>query len=411
MKKILIIVSLVGGLVLMAFVAKTDSGSATEVRIEDVVRGRVAVSVMASGKVNFRENIQLRTEVTGRIKDIYVEEGDPVKAGDKLLLISPELFDADVAQVRATVETRQIDIARQKIFLAQLKRRSERQKELFKTGHVNQDAYEQVERDVAMAELDLAARKQDLKRARANLDSSEDRLRKTLILSPIDGIVTALNVKAGETVVAGTTNIIGSSLMDVSDPSAVMAEVEVEEADILSVAIGQDAEITMAAAPDTSFKGKVYSIATTAREDQNRRNTFLVKLLVDKENATFDRLAINCRAEIFTNVVMDVVHVPVEAVLQSNDKKPTSYVFVVEDGIAKKRSIQSGIQTDTSIEIRSGVSEGAKIVTGPYRKLKNLRDSQSVMQQEANSDGARSDNDRSGRGRDDEGGVTATVGN
>ena len=405
MKKILIIIAVIGGLVLMATVAKSGKSDTTEVRMTEVSRGRVAASVMASGKINFREIIQLRTEVTGRIKKLYVEEGDPVKAGDKLALISPELFEADVAQVRASVETRQIDIERQQIFLAQLKRRSERQEKLYKTGHVNQDAYEQVERDVAMAKLDLAARRQDLKRANANLSSAEDRLLKTLIIAPIDGIVTALNVKAGETVVAGTTNIIGSSLMDVSDPSAVMAEVEVEEADILSVEIGQDASITMAAAPDKTYKGKVFSIATTAREDSTRRNSFLVKLLVDKEGAEFSRLAINCRAEIFTKVVTDVVKIPVEAVLQDKENKSQSYVFVVENGMAQKRVIERGIETDTLIEVRSGVREGATLVTGPYRQLKNLRDNQKVSKQKPKSDSGFDE-----EGEEDERGVRATVG-
>ncbi|MCJ9428053.1 efflux RND transporter periplasmic adaptor subunit [Kordiimonas marina] len=386
MRKILIFAAIIIGIVVMAVVAKRHGGEAVAVRMEAVSKGRVAASVMASGKVNFRENIKLRTEVTGRITKIFVEEGDHVKAGDTLAIISPELFEADVAQAKALVETRTIGIERQEVYLKQLQRELKRQKALFEDGHVNEQAYEQASRDTEMAKLDLEARRQDLQQAKATLSSADDRLHKTVIKSPIDGIVTALNVKVGETVVAGTTNIIGSSLMDVSDPSAVMAEVEVEEADILPVALGQNAKITMASAPGKAYDGKVVSIATTAREDASKRNSFLVKLLVDTGGTSFKRLAINCRAEIFTKVVENAMTVPVEAVLEEKADDAAaakSYVFTVKDGIAKKQVITPGIQTDTLMEVKSGLKAGEKVVTGPYRKLKALHDGESVKPEEA----------------------------
>jgi len=395
MRKFLIFAAIVGAIVLMAVLSNRSSNEALSMRMEEVVRGRVAASVLSSGTVNYRENIKLRTEVTGRIMLLNIEEGDAVKAGDILAVISPELFEADVVQQQALANSRQIAIERQKIFLAQLQRKQARQQELFNTGVLNTDLYENTERDVAMAKLDLDARRQDLAQTNASLAQSKDRLAKTAIRAPIDGIVTALNVKVGETVVAGTTNIIGSSIMDVSDPSAVLAEVKVEEADILAVKLGQEAEITMASAPDSRFKGTVISIGTTARADANNSNSFLVKLLVENTGDEFSRLAISCRAEILTHVVDGAVKVPVEAVLRGDDDKgkgkgkgndaaegeaaTSDYVFVNEDGLAKKKLVAAGIQTDTSMEILSGLAEGETIIVGPYRLLKNLKDGQAVV--------------------------------
>jgi len=395
MRKLLIFGAIFGVIALMAVFANRGNTEAIPVRMEEVSLGRVAASVLSSGTVNYRENIKLRTEVTGRIHKLNIEEGDSVKAGDILAIISPEQFEADVARQEALAASRNIAIERQKVFLAQQQRKLVRQQELHKTGNLNTDVFESTQRDVALAKLDLDARKQDLRQTMASLSQSKDRLAKTAIESPIDGIVTALNVKVGETVVAGTTNIIGSSIMDVSDPSAVLAEVKVEESDILAVQLGQEAEITMASVPDGHFKGTVISIGTTARKDETNRNSFLVKLLVEKSTDQFSRLAISCRAEIFTNVVEKAVKVPVEAILQSeaeNDgegddaETVSDYVFVNVDGIAKKKIVTTGIQTDTSVEILSGLSEGETIIVGPFRKLKNLKDGQSVEAEKESAD-------------------------
>lgn len=376
MRRFVIFTAIIGAIVVLAFVAKGSGGDVVKVRMEPVMRGQVARTVLASGMVNYRENINLRTEVTGRIVHISVEEGDRVKAGDTLLVIGPELFEAEVEQRKALVNMRSIAIERQAVYLAQMRRKLDRQKDLFDRGNVSKDSYEIIERDVALAELDLKTRRQELIQAKASHSSALDRLRKTVIKAPIDGIITALNAKVGETVVAGTTNIIGSSLMDISDPSAIIAEVKVDEADILSVAPGQMAGVFIAPAPDDRLMGEVISIGTTARSDENKVNSFLVKILLSDKGEGFSRLAISCRADILTDVVEDTVLVPVEALLyeEADDGTETPYVFVEMGGEAVRKDLKVGIQTDTSVEVLSGVAEGDILVVGPYRKLKNLKE-------------------------------------
>lgn len=396
MRKLVIFGAIIGGAILLAFLSSRSGTEALLMRMAEVERGRVATSVLSSGTVNYREIIKLRTEVTGRIEQLTVKEGDTVSKGDVLVVISPERFEADVAQQRALVKTREIAIERQKVFLAQLNRKQNRQQELHKTGVVNTDLYENTQRDVAMAKLDLQSREQDLQQTKALFAQAMDRLSKTAIKAPIDGIITALNVKIGETVVAGTTNIIGSSIMDVSDPSAVLAEVKVEETDILAVQLGQEAKIMMASVPDGHFNGKVISIGTTARKDPNGRNQFLVKLLVEKSTDQFLRLAISCRAEIFTKIVEGALQIPVEAVLQEDrdgDQTGDDYVFVEDSGTAKKVMIDKGIQTDTSVEIKGGLKEGDTLIVGPYRLLKNLKDGQAVKDEGDSEDDGSGDGD------------------
>ncbi|WND04066.1 efflux RND transporter periplasmic adaptor subunit [Temperatibacter marinus] len=385
MKKFIIVIAIITVVVIMAVFSKKSSSEGQEMMIEKVERGRVAASVLASGTLNFREIINLRTEVTGKISEIHVEEGAVVKKGNTLLVISAEQFEADLKRQEAMVSMRRIAIERQEVFSEQLKRSLRRQKDLFETGHIGSDAMENYERDYKLSRLDLDSRRKDLEQAEALLAQANDRLNKTVIRAPIDGIVTTSNAKIGETVVAGTTNIIGSALLDVADPSAVLAEVQVAETDILSVKIGQKALVTTVAAPENPMAGEVISIGTTARRDSNQQNSFLVKILIKSDSGDFSRLAISCRAEIYTEVAESAVFAPVEAVLNAKkDGQTTQHVFVAVEGKVVKRTVEIGIQTDSKVEIVSGLKENDDLIVGPYRKLRTLRENSLVKPRNVN---------------------------
>lgn len=378
MRKFLIIGGVVIAFVLMAVMAKNKSESAVEMRIEDVIKGKVAKSVMASGYINYRQNVALRTEVTGQIKEILVEEGQRVKAGDPLLIVDRTVFQAAVNQYEAIHEMRKISIKRQEVFLAQLEVKLKRQRTLYQKNVVGKAAFENIERDTALARVDLKSRKSELKQSKATYDQALDKLKKTIIRAPIDGIVTGLNAKLGETVVEGRSTMVGSSLLNVSDPSEIIAEVNVEEAGILAIQKGQMSEITTAADPDGFEVGIVTHIGTTARKVGNNNNSFLVKLHLANSSPEHVRLGLSCRAEIFTESVENAVNIPVEAILYEKDDDKSAYVFLQKKGVAVKTAVTIGIQTDSRAEILTGVDEGDKLIAGPYRMLKTLRDGQNV---------------------------------
>ena len=378
MRKVLIIGGLIAAVFFMALIANKSGDKAIEMRIENAAVGSISKSVMASGSVNYRQNVALRTEVTGQITEILVEEGQRVNVGDPLLKIDPTVFQANVEQYKAAYEMRQINITRQEVLLSKLTKKLDRQRKLYDRKVIGEDLFENIEKEAELAHVDLKSRKSELRQGKASYDQALDRLKKTVIRAPIDGIVTGLEAKVGETVVEGRSTMVGSNLMNVSDPSEIIAEIEVEETGILEIKVGQSAKITTAADPNGFEMGVVTHIGTTARKKDTNSNSFLVKLSLNDSSPEQVRLGLSCRAEIFTDTVEKALSVPVEAILHEKDDEKSAYLFVFADGKAIKTKVEVGIQNDIRSEIKAGLKMGDKLIAGPYRLLKTLQDGANV---------------------------------
>ncbi|MCA1779145.1 MAG: efflux RND transporter periplasmic adaptor subunit, partial [Xanthomonadaceae bacterium] len=225
---------------------------------------------------------------------------------------------------------------------------------------------------------------------RAALAQSRDNLDRTEIRSPIDGIVIQLDVKPGESVIAGTTNIPGSTIAVIADTSSMLAKLQVDEADIARVSVDQMADIYAAAFPDTPLKGVVEKIATTARRAEGQQNlSFEVEVRLLEADRVDVRSGMSARAEIFTESSEDALALPIQAVQyddnsnsnnnRNNDNaEEQSFVFVDDNGTARRRAVRTGLSSDSHIEILEGLEVGDPVVTGPFRTLRSLRDGDSV---------------------------------
>ena len=225
---------------------------------------------------------------------------------------------------------------------------------------------------------------------KAALDQAQELLGKTSITSPIDGIVIQIDVEEGETVIAGTTNIMGSTMMVIADPSETLTEVRVDEADIAQVEIGQQADIFAAAYPDTALTGVVQSIAAVARQTPGQQSlSFLVKILLDEQDELKILPGMSVRADIYTESSSETLAVPIQAVQfdeeddeESGQPEDQPYVFVIADGVAERRNVKTGISSDSDQEILEGLSEGDRVVTGPFRILRNLKEGDEIEEME-----------------------------
>ena len=218
-------------------------------------------------------------------------------------------------------------------------------------------------------------------------------LRKTRIKSPIDGIVIQIDVEEGETVIAGTTNIPGSTMMVIADPSETLTEVRVDEADIAQVEVGQPADIYAAAYPDTALSGTVQSIAAVARQTPGQQSlSFLVKILLDAQDELKILPGMSVRADIYTQSAEETLAVPIGAVRyeestdDENEDAGQAFVFVVEDGKAVRRDVKTGLSSDSDQEILDGLEDGETVVTGPFRVLRHLKDGEAIEAEEAESE-------------------------
>ena len=394
MKKIVIFVVLAALLVGLPLISKFTGGSdAKQVEIETAELKLIKSSILASGTLAFREQVQLRSEVIGQVTELHVEEADHVRKDDPVITLDPKTYQAQVEQAEARVRIQQIAIERQRLQIKTLTDRFERQKTMFAKNLVDEDSFEVLESELALAKVDLRSLQESLLQARAALDQSAELLSKTRIKSPIDGVVIQLDLKVGETVIAGTTNIPGSTMMVIADPSETLTEVQVDEADIAQVREGQSADIFAAAYPDTPLSGTIQSIASVARQTPGQASlSFLVKILLDEQDELIIRPGMSVRADIYTQSSEQTLAVPVQAVLfdenadkDSKDKegkKEQTYVFLMQDGKAVRRDVEIGISSDSDQEIISGVKEGDTIISGPYRVLRNLNDGEAVEEME-----------------------------
>lgn len=386
MKKAIIITLVAGALIASAYFKKTGQSSELEVKVAEVQLEEIKSSILASGTLVYKEQVQLRSEVIGRVSEMLIEEGDPVSKGQVLMRLEPKAFEADVEQQAAFVRIQTIAIERQKKQLENLKAQWQRKRDLFNRKILDQDAYEQIDNQYALAKIDLRSRQESLAQAKAALDKAEERLSKTVFRSPIDGIATSVDIKEGETAISGTTNIVGSDLITLADPSNILIEVEVDEADIANVKVGQSADIFAVAFPDTPLTGTVQNIATSAKRALGRQGlSFTVKILLEDVSDVAVRPGMSCRAEIYTQQKSGTVAVPTESVVFSENQKDASktensanHVFVFVEGKAEKRNVELGISNDRLQEIINGIKIGEKVITGPARTLDKLKDEQAV---------------------------------
>jgi HlyD family secretion protein len=382
---------LVGLPLISKFTRGTD---AKQVEIQKVEYKLIKSSILASGTLAYREQVQLRSEVIGQVTRLHVEEADHVKKDDPVITLDPKTYQAQVEQAEARVRIQQIAIERQRLLIKTLTDRFERQKSMYAQKLIDEDSFEALESELALAKVDVRSLQESLAQSRAALDQSEDLLSKTRIKSPIDGLVIQVDIKEGETVIAGTMNIPGATMMVIADPSETLTEVQVDEADIAQVREGQKADIFSAAYPDTPLSGTIQSIATTARQTPGQASlSFLVKILLDEQDAMVIRPGMSVRADIYTQTSEETLAVPVQAVLYDEDadeededkdegKEEQTYVFVMEDGKAVRKDVEIGISSDSDQEITSGLKEGEIVISGPFRVLRNLNDGDEVEEAE-----------------------------
>ncbi|MCL1078220.1 efflux RND transporter periplasmic adaptor subunit [Parashewanella spongiae] len=371
-KNIIIILAIVAFIGILASKQITGSKESIKVEVTHPTKGQIADSILASGNLVFNTQVQMRSEVTGRVAEVLVEEGQNVAKGDVLMRLDTKAFEADVERSEAVVKASEIDIKSAIVGLKNIERKLKRQEKMFKVGLSDAETYDDLTNQLELATINIEAKRAQLDQAKASLSIAKDRLNKSVFRSPMTGLLASVDIKAGETVIAGTTNIIGSNLMLIADPSAILAELRVDETDISSIKLGQKADIFAAAYPDEPFTGKVINIGTSAKNQAGSNGlSFKVKVLLDKTDRPL-YAGMSSRAEIASFISDEALKLPIEAVHQDDNKY---YVWVVSsDNSIKKQNVKVGISSDIEQSIKSGLTEKDKIITGPARPVSKLKD-------------------------------------
>jgi HlyD family secretion protein len=396
---------LIGAAVVAAFfavpVAVKFSGKSPqhEAELARVEKLEIHPSILATGNLVFRQEVQLSAEVIGKVAAVLVKEGDQVTRGQTLLRLDPTVYLAEVAQQEASRRNAAIAIERAQINVANQERSLERTARLYKEKYLDISRYDDGVHQLDLARVELRASRETLGQASALLSQSREHLAKTEVRAPIDGTVTAVPIKVGETAVASATGIAGSSLMTIADVGSIMAEVNVDEADIARVAVGQQAKVFPAAYPDQPVTGKVESVAMAPKSAmpgaQSQGRSYVVKLRLDDLKLAL-RSGMTCRVEIVVGSSAARPAVPIQAVMNeeiagTKDKdhvRNASYVFVVQDGKVKKTTVELGLSDDANQEVTKGLAAGQTIAVGPARLLRELHDGDPVKARKADTKAA-----------------------
>jgi len=393
MKKWLIALGALAILGLVLWLSLRDSGPrGAEIEVQAAETRTISARVKATGEITPDRKVDVSAKVVGEIIDLPVVEGQQVEAGQILVQIERDLYESARNQARAALRQAEVSVRGVEIQLADAERNLRRVGELQVQELVSQELLDQAQLAVDTARVQIDAQRQAIEQSRSALQRAEDDLARTTIRSPMDGIVIQLDAEKGETVVPGSTNLPGSVIMTVADMSTLLAEVEVSEVDVIDVALGQQAEVTVDALGDEPQQGRVAEIATSGRKDAALGTIrFRVKVALDNPHPDL-RPAMTAKVAILTATSEDALTVPIQAVVKRTldedgkelegtrakgvDKKDV--IYRVEDDKALARTVTTGISDELWVEIKDGLQAGAEVVVGPYRTLKKLHSGDAV---------------------------------
>jgi HlyD family secretion protein len=435
MKKIYWII-IIGVVVVVSVIAvKVANGNKpTEVYTESAKVTDIIEIVSATGKIQPETELKISSDVSGEITEMMVKEGDQVKKGDLLCRIRPDLYvsafdrvNASVNTTKANLKTAQAQLEQAKANLANSESVYNRNKKLLDQNAISQqdfDAvkaqYEGAKANVQALEAGVNAGQYNIQSSEASLKEANTNLEKTFIYSPVDATVSKLSVEKGERVV-GVSGMAGTEILRLANLNEMEVSVEVNENDIIKVHKNDTALIEVDAYLDKQFKGIVTEIANSANSTGisiDQVTNFVVKIrmlresygyLVNQKNLIPFRPGMSASVDIQTRRVNKVVAVPIQAVTTRNadslnkmsgefddrevkvkndneekeqkktEEKIKEYVFVLDNGAAKRVEVKTGIQDNDYIEINSGLKKGDEIICGPYSAVsKSLADKSKV---------------------------------
>ncbi|MEJ7822969.1 MAG: efflux RND transporter periplasmic adaptor subunit [Chitinophagaceae bacterium] len=423
-----IIFSLVGVIILLFILKKSGvlgKEEGIKVSTEKVTKRTIVETVNASGKVYPEVELKLSPDISGEIVELNVVEGDSVKKGQVLARIYADIYATQRDQASAVVNQQQAQVANvsasieaMRAQLDQAKKSYDMQKQLFDEKVISQNEFNTADAAYKSAQANFNASKQTIRGSQAGVQSARAALSKAnkdisraTLVSPMDGVISLLNVKKGERVV-GSSMMAGTEMMRIADLRKIEVRVDVGENDIPKIHLGDSAIVEVDAYNTRKFKGVVTQIASSnngaaslqagAGTDVTNYKVY-IRLLPESYLDLMDpskpksfpfRPGMSASADIQTKTHENRLAVPINAVTTRDKSDTTSLtasdskkaknetetieanadteeleevVFVLQkDGTVKKTQVRTDIQDINYIEILGGLQVGDEVITGPY---------------------------------------------
>jgi len=377
------------------------SGKGPLVEVDTLKRCTIQPYIIETATIRPILEVPISPDVSGEVVQIYVREGDTVRAGQVLITIRPDNYQVALIQAQAAVEasradylTAQANAAAQEATFLQDSLNFLRAQQLYEKKAISEADWDAArirflisQAQVKSSRNAVQAALYRLRSAEANLQQARINYQRTSVYASINGVVTRLLVKPGQRVV-GVGQMAGTESIRIADLSAFIAELQVSEADVVHLSPGNPTEIELQAYPNLRLRGFVqevgYSSGTAKPEGQSaligeQVATYLVRVRIDTTG--YDRKKYPLRpdmsavARIFYDRRENTLCAPLEAVTLRDSQE---VVFLYQDGKVYQKPVRTGAADDKHIEIIEGLAEGARLVVRPYETLQTLKDSASV---------------------------------
>ncbi|HVP39487.1 MAG TPA: efflux RND transporter periplasmic adaptor subunit [Candidatus Saccharimonadales bacterium] len=406
---------------------KRQQGKVAAVELSKVRREDVVSHVKAPGKIEPFTLVKMSATVPGKIVYLAVKEGQRVRRDEVLLRLDDIQYQADLKRAVAALSQAESRARQAKYNLDRAQQTLERNRALAQRNLVAPDQMEQVETAYNVARSEYQAAQDAVNEARAARATSQDYVDKTVFRAPFNGVVSQLNVEAGENVITGTMNNPGTQILAVADTTRMIVRAQVDETDVVDVKVGEQVKIKVDAIPDSVFRGQVIEVGNTAKTSSGvistgeEQNNYEVKV-VFLDHVAAIKPGMTADVDIQTNLHPKVLSVPIQSVVvrtqgeldqdkaSHQKKKPSgqdamaaenedeaarkakekevSGVFVVKKGVASFQPVKPGISGDVNTEVAGSLAVGDEIVSGPYKELRSLRDGAKVKRAPAKAAGS-----------------------
>lgn len=374
------VISVIGILIIAAiaaiFLFKSESNKEKGFKTEKAVRGGIVSTVTATGTVNAVTTVLVGTQVSGTIKNIYVDFNSSVKKGQVIAQIDPATFEAQVEQAKANLLSARASLEKAEAAFLDAKRTMDRNKELFSRNLSAKSELDTSETNYESAKAQVSVAKAQIAQAEASLRLSETNLRYAKIVSPVDGTVVSRNIDVGQTVAASFQT---PTLFNIAqDLTKMQIDTNVAEADIGKIEVGQSVEFTVDAYPEITFKGSVSEIRNAPIVVQNVV-TYDVVVKVDNPELKL-KPGMTANVSIIVSSKKDVLRIPNAALrfrpseMRKKDamKEKGSAVWIVEGGKPKRVKVSTGISDGSFTELVQGdIKDGQELIVESLEKAKS----------------------------------------
>jgi len=385
---------------LVAFNIIRSSDKSVKVLVGSTNNGKLVSMVSGPGNVKPTDSVKVSAYVLGKVVELPVKEGDTVSVGQLLLRLDDTKYYQDLLRAESVLDQASyaLELAGQQY--DEGKSAYHRQEALYDDGLISEQEFETATTAFKSLESNYNTALASYSQAQSGLVSAQDAYSKTKYTSPIDGLVTLVNIEKGEVAVPGTMNTAGTVLLEVSNMGTMQVETEIDEVDVVKLKLGQEAKVEIDAYPDQIFKGKVIEIGNSpyvgnalvsSSSSTDTAVNFIVKVLLENPPADL-RSGMSATVDIITDTREECLYVPIQSVVRRDpnlakddieqmkkngnqkvdEENLVEGVFKIENNKAVFVPVTTGISDDQYYEIVSGLSESDKIITGSYKVLRKL---------------------------------------